>query len=111
MLGRIAAVRKSSSSSDGSTDRTWFLDHKTNQSVDSWLDADLQKGKVPKAKTKVEVQGSDGKTRTAEGDYRTQDGNTDIPMVNIPDGVTPTNVRITDTSEDGESKVIRDYKD
>lgn len=95
---------------DGSTDRIGFLDHKTNQSVDSWLDADLQKGKVPKAKTKVEVQGSDGKTRTAEGDYRTQDGNTDIPMVNIPDGVTPTNVRITDTSEDGESKVIGDYK-
>lgn len=109
-LAALAGGAQIVSSFDGSTDRIGFLDHKTNQSVDSWLDADLQKGKVPKAKTKVEVQGSDGKTRTAEGDYRTQDGNTDIPMVNIPDGVTPTNVRITDTSEDGESKVIGDYK-
>lgn len=80
------------------------------QSVDKYIDQDLIKKHVPKAKTKVEVQGSDGKTYTAEGDYRNQDGNTDIPMVNIPDGVTPTNVKITDTSEDGESKVIGDYK-
>lgn len=107
-LAALAGGAQIVDSFDGSTDRIGFLDHKTNQSVDSWLDSDLQKGKVPKAKTKVQVEGSDGNTYEAEGDSRDQDGNVDIPLVKIPQGVTPTKVKITDTSDDGDSKVIGD---
>ena len=86
-----------------------FFDKDGNQ-ADDWLDADLQKGKVPKAKTKVEVQGSDGKTYTAEGDYQDQNGNINIPSVPLSEGVTPTNVKVTQTSEDDQNKQIANVK-
>lgn len=56
------------------------------------------------------MQGSDGKTYIAEGDYRNQDGNINIPSVPLPEGVTPANVKVTQTSEDDQNEQIANVK-
>lgn len=80
------------------------------KSQDQAFDPNLIRKNVPKAKTKVEVQGSDGKTYIAEGDYRNQDGNINIPSVPLPEGVTPANVKVTQTSEDDQNEQIANVK-
>lgn len=80
------------------------------KSQDQAFDPNLIRKNVPKAKTKVEVQGSDGKTYTAEGDYQDQNGNVNIPSVPLPEGVTPTNVKVTQTSEDDQNEQIANVK-
>ena len=89
---------------------SYIFQDDNGKSQDQAFDPDLIRKNVPKAKTKVEVQGSDGKTYIAEGDYRNQDGNINIPSVPLPEGVTPTNVKVTQTSEDDQNEQIANVK-
>lgn len=89
---------------------SYIFQDDNGKSQDQAFDSNLIRKNVPKAKTKIEVQGSDGKTYVAEGDYRNQDGNINIPSVPLPEGVTPTNVKVTQTSEDDQNEQIANVK-